>query len=147
MTAIIPVEILLVEDNPADANLVQRKMKQAKIMNNLHVVHTGLDALQFLLKEGDFWDSPTPDLMLLDLNLPGMDGREVLEKVKANSTLLHIPIVILTSSDAEEDIARSYELNANAYVRKPVDLDGYRAIVSAIDQFWLGLVRFKSRPA
>lgn len=147
MTAIIPVEILLVEDNPADANLVQRKMKQAKTMNNLHVVHTGLDALQFLLKEGDFWDSPTPDLMLLDLNLPGMDGREVLEKVKANSTLLHIPIVILTSSDAEEDIARSYELNANAYVRKPVDLDGYRAIVSAIDQFWLGLVRFKSRPA
>ena len=140
-----PVEILLVEDNPADADLVQRKMKSAKIMNNLHVVHSGTDALRFVRREGPFADALKPDLILLDLNLPGIDGREVLGTIKSDPGLRSIPVVILTSSDAEEDIARSYELHANAYVRKPVDLDGYRSIVSAIDNFWFGVVRLNSR--
>ena len=141
-----PIEILLVEDNPADADLTQEKMLQAKFINRLHVVEDGETALQFLYKTGSFAEAPTPELILLDLNLPGIDGREVLAEIKQNDALRAIPVVVLTSSDADEDIVRSYKLHANAYVRKPVDLAGYRKIAHAIDDFWLGLMKDSGRP-
>lgn len=140
-----PIEILLIEDNSADADLTREKMEQAKIINRLHVVEDGETALEFLRKTGAYPDAPTPELILLDLNLPGKDGREVLAEIKHDDTLRLIPVVVLTSSDADEDIVRSYRLHANAYVRKPVDLAGYRKIVHAIDDFWLGLVRYSGR--
>ena len=141
-----PIEILLVEDNPADADLTQEKMEQAKIINRMHVVEDGETALEFLYKTGPFTGAPTPELILLDLNLPGIDGREVLTEIKQNDALRVIPVVVLTSSDADEDIVRSYKLHANAYVRKPVDLAGYQKIVTAIDDFWLGLVKYSGGP-
>tara|TARA_R110002073_G_scaffold332410_3_gene518360 strand:- start:93320 stop:93754 length:435 start_codon:yes stop_codon:yes gene_type:complete len=140
-----PVEILLVEDNPADANLLLRKMKQAKVPYTMHVVQTGLEALDFVQHKGVYADSPALDLILLDLNLPGIDGREVLKAIKSDPKLRTIPVIVFTSSEAEDDIAQSYELSANAYVRKPLDLAGYQTIVDAIDGFWLGVVRFKGR--
>lgn len=143
--SIKPIDILLVEDNPADARLIQRKMQAAKIINNLHVVHNGRDAIAFVNQEGAFIGKPRPDLILLDLNLPGIDGREVLSRLKSGSHTRMIPIVILTSSEADEDILRSYELRCNAYIRKPLDLEGYRMIVAAIDHFWLGLVHYPPR--
>ncbi len=139
------VEILLVEDNPADANLVRRQMSAAKAPNSLHVVGTGLDATAFLRQEGAFEAAPTPDLILLDLNIPGLDGREVLAFVKTDARLRIIPVVVMTSSEADEDISRCYELGANAYIRKPIDLKGYRRIVAAIDGFWLDEVRYNGR--
>ncbi len=136
-----PIEILLIEDNPADAELTREKMKSAKIVNEVHVVPDGVAAIQFLRRQGEFKDAPRPDLVLLDLNLPGKDGRDVLQEIKTDSELKLIPVVVLTSSEAEEDVVRSYQLHANAYVRKPVDLIGYKTIVNAIDSFWLGIVR------
>ncbi len=138
-----PIEILLVEDNPADANLVRRKMSGANTPNSVHVVHTGVDALAFVGKEGEFQEAPRPDMVLLDLNIPGLDGREVLEHMKSEPSLRTIPVVVLTSSEAPDDIAHAYELGANAYVRKPIDLDGYRQLVAAIDAFWFTVVRFR----
>lgn len=140
-----PIEILLVEDNPADAELALEKMEQAKIMNRVHVVEDGVMALQFLRKQGAYTGVPTPDLVLLDLNLPKKDGRAVLAEIKEDHRLQMIPVVVLTSSEAEEDILRSYRLHANAYVRKPIDLAGYQEIVRAIDDFWLGLVKYSGR--
>tara|TARA_R110002096_G_scaffold435826_2_gene663541 strand:+ start:67526 stop:67960 length:435 start_codon:yes stop_codon:yes gene_type:complete len=140
-----PVEILLVEDNPADANLFLRKMKQAKVPYIMHVVQTGHEALDFVQRKGAYADSPALNLILLDLNLPGIDGREVLKTLKSDPELRTIPVIVFTSSEAEDDITQSYELSANAYVRKPLDLAGYQTIVDAIDGFWLGVVRFKGR--
>jgi chemotaxis family two-component system response regulator Rcp1 len=135
------IEILLVEDNPGDVRLTKEALKEAKVGNNLHVAEDGVEAMRFLRREGEFSGAPRPDLILLDLNLPKKDGREVLEEIKADSSLKAIPVVVLTTSHAEEDIARSYNLHANCYVTKPVDLDQFMRIVKSIEDFWLTIVR------
>lgn len=136
-----PVEILLVEDNPADVELTQEALHEHKIRNNLSVVTDGEKAMAFLRRAPGYEDAPRPDLMLLDLNLPRKDGREVLAEVKADPALKTIPVVILTTSKAEEDILRSYELQANCYVTKPVQLSQFLEVVRAIDAFWLTIVQ------
>ena len=135
-----PIEILLVEDSPSDANLTIREFSKAKIANNLHWAEDGEAAMEYLLQQGDFTASPRPDLILLDLNLPGMDGREVLAAVKSNSKLKCIPIVILTTSNDEQDVLRSYNLHANCYVTKPIDIDQFIHAVHLIKEFWLAAV-------
>lgn len=132
-----PIEILLVEDSPSDANLTIREFGKAKIANNLHWVENGEAAMEYLRGEGEFAHAARPDLILLDLNLPGMDGREVLAEVKADETLKQIPIVILTTSTDEEDVLRSYHLNANCYVTKPIDIHQFIHVVQLINDFWL----------
>jgi CheY-like chemotaxis protein len=136
-----PIEILLVEDNPADVRLTIESLKEGKVRNNLSVAHDGHDALEFLLRRGRHANAPRPDLILLDLNLPRMDGRELLAKVKEHDELRTIPIVVLTTSKAEEDILRTYALHANCYITKPVDLDQFMRVVRSIDDFWLTVVR------
>ena len=135
------IEILLVEDNPGDARLTREALSQSKVSNNLHHARDGEEAMRFLKREGQFANAPTPDLVLLDLNLPRRDGREVLEDVKRDPLLKHIPIVILTSSEAEEDILRSYRLHANCFITKPVDLEQLTKVVQAIEHFWFTLVK------
>jgi len=135
------VEILLVEDNPGDVRLTREALREGKVRNNLNVVDDGVKALAFLRREGEYAAAPRPDLVLLDLNLPRMGGREVLEAIKANPELRSIPVVVLTSSQAEQDIARAYELRANCYVTKPVDLDQFIAVVKSIEDFWFTIVR------
>jgi chemotaxis family two-component system response regulator Rcp1 len=135
------IEILLVEDNPSDVRLVQEGLKDGKLRNSLNVVGDGEDALAFLRNEGEYQDAPHPDLILLDLNLPRVDGREILTQIKSCPDLKHIPVVVLTTSKSEEDILRSYELQANCYITKPVDLDQFIAIVQSIEEFWLTIVR------
>ncbi len=141
----VPIEILLVEDNPGDVRLTKEALKDAKVRNNLHVAMDGVEALAFLRKQGKYGAAVRPDLILLDLNLPRKNGREVLEEVKKDSALQHIPIVILTTSQAEQDVLESYRLRANAYVTKPVDLDQFLKVVSSIEEFWLEIVKL-SRP-
>ena len=136
-----PVEILLVEDNPGDVKLTRKALDRGKVLNNLHVVGDGVEALDFLHQRGDYGDAVRPDLVLLDLNLPRKSGREVLEDVKSNEELKRIPVVILTSSEAEEDIVESYDLNANAYLTKPVDFQGFLDVVERIEDFWLTVVK------
>jgi two-component system, chemotaxis family, response regulator Rcp1 len=136
-----PIEILLVEDNPGDARLTREALAHSKVRNNLHHARDGEEAIAFLRREGAFSDAPTPDLILLDLNLPRRDGREVLEDIKRDHALMHIPVVILTSSQAEEDILRSYRLHANCFITKPVDLEQLTKVVQGIEQFWFTLVR------
>jgi CheY-like chemotaxis protein len=136
-----PIEILLVEDNPADVRLTQEALREGKVRNNLHVARDGEEALAFLRREGKFAESPRPDLVLLDLNLPRKDGREVLANVKDDPELKTIPIVVLTTSSAETDILRSYSLHANCYITKPVDLDQFVQVVKSIDDFWLTVVK------
>ena len=136
-----PVEILLVEDNPGDVRLTREALKDAKVANNLNVVNDGEQALDYLNRRGRFADATRPDLVLLDLNLPKVDGREVLASIKADSDLRRIPVVVLTTSSAEEDILRSYDLHANCYVTKPVEFDSFLKIVESIDDFWLSIVR------
>lgn len=136
-----PIEVLLVEDNPGDIRLTEEAFKEGKVANNLHVALDGIEALQFLKKEGKFSDVPCPDLILLDLNLPRKDGREVLEEIKRDEQLKSIPVVILTTSRAEEDIVRMYNSHANCYITKPVDLDQFLHIVRSIEDFWLTLVK------
>ncbi len=133
--------ILLVEDSPSDVELTQEALAQAKIANELFVVRDGEEAMEFLEQRGAHSDAPRPDLILLDLNLPRKDGREVLKEIKENATLCAIPVVILTTSASDEDILRSYELRANSYIRKPVDLEQFTHIVQSIDEYWLGIVR------
>ncbi len=133
--------ILLVEDNPADVRLTQEALKEAKVHHELHVVMDGVAAMEFLLKQGNYSDAPRPDLILLDLNLPKKDGREVLEELKMDESLKRIPVVVMTTSQAEEDIINSYDLHANCYVNKPVDLDQFSKIVRNIEDFWLTIVR------
>ena len=135
-----PVEILLVEDNPADADLTMENFADLKIANTLHHVSDGVEAMAFLRREAPYADAPRPDLVLLDLNLPRKDGREVLTEVKADCSLKRIPVIVLTSSEAETDVLKTYDLNANCYIRKPVDLDGFKTIVETIEAFWFSLV-------
>ncbi len=136
------ITLLLVEDNPADVDLTRENLEDAKILNDLHVASDGVEAMAFLRREGDYAKAPRPDLVLLDLNLPRMDGREVLAEMKADPSLKLIPVVVLTSSQSEADVAKSYALHANAYVTKPVDLDGFSKIVAGIKEFWFSIVKF-----
>ena len=136
-----PIEILLVEDNPADARLAEESFKDSKIVNHMHHAWDGEEAMDFLYRRGSFKDAPRPDIVLLDLNLPRKDGREVLAEMKQHPDLRRIPVVILTTSDAEQDIVKSYDLHANCYVTKPVDLDKFGRIVSVIEDFWLSIVK------
>lgn len=135
-----PVDILLVEDTPADVRLTREALKEAKVLNTLYVVEDGVEAMNFLHRKGKYADMPRPDLILLDLNLPKKDGREVLAEVKEDDNLKRIPVVVLTTSRAEEDIIRSYNLHANAYVSKPVDLTQFLKVVRSLEQFWLAVV-------
>ncbi len=135
------IEILLVEDDPGDELITREAFEHNKLKNNLHVAHDGEEGLDFLYQRGQYADAPRPDLILLDLNLPKYDGRQLLEKVKSDPELSRIPIVVLTTSSAEEDILRSYELHANAYVTKPVDLDQFINAVRQIDEFFIQVVR------
>ncbi len=136
-----PVEILLVEDNPGDVRLTQEALKEGKVINNLHVAMDGVEALAFLRREGEYANAPRPDVILLDLNLPRKDGREVLAEVKVDENLRRIPVVVLTVSKAEEDILRTYDLHANCYITKPIDLDQFIKVVKAIENFWLTIVK------
>jgi CheY-like chemotaxis protein len=140
-----PIEVLLVEDDPGDVLMTQEAFKDYKIANRLSVVTNGEDALAYLRKQGRFSDVPTPDLVLLDLNLPRRDGREVLREVKSDPALRRTPIVVLTTSDAQEDVLASYDLHANAYVRKPVDFTQFVSAVRAIDEFFITVVRLPTR--
>jgi len=135
-----PVEILLVEDNPGDERLTREALKEGKVYSNLHWAKDGVEAMDFLYRRGKFSDAPRPDIILLDLNLPKKDGREVLQEIKADERLMRIPVVILTTSKAEEDVLKTYTLHANCYVTKPVDLEQFIKVVQSIDNFWLTVV-------
>ena len=135
-----PVEILLVEDNPADVRLTKEALKEGKVYSNLHWAKDGVEALEFLRRQGKHAGAPRPDIVLLDLNLPKKDGREVLSEIKQDEDLRAIPVVILTTSKAEEDVLRSYDLHANCYVTKPVDLEKFIVVIQSIDRFWLNVV-------
>jgi len=136
-----PIDVLLVEDNPGDVRLTKEALKESKVLTNLSVAADGIEALAFLRREGFYHGSPRPDIILLDLNLPKKDGREVLAEIKADESLRRIPVVILTTSKAEEDILRTYNLHANCYITKPVDLDQFITVVQAIHDFWFSVVR------
>ncbi|MHB8100896.1 MAG: response regulator [Methanosarcina sp.] len=140
-----PVEILLVEDNEGDIGLIEEVFEEAKIRNNIHVAEDGEEAILFLRGEGKFSGSPRPDIILLDLNLPKKDGREVLREIKEDNNLKNIPVVVLTTSRAEKDILRSYELHANAYVTKPLDFDHLIKVVKSIENFWLEVVKLPTK--
>jgi len=140
-----PVEILLVEDDPGDVLMTREALADAKMVNNLNVVDNGEEALAFLFREGGYADAPRPGLILLDLNLPRLDGREVLARIKADEHLRRIPVVVLTTSEAEEDILRSYDLHANAYVAKPVDFESFVRVVRRVDDFYISVVRLPPR--
>lgn len=135
-----PIEILLVEDNPGDVRLTREALRDGKVQNHLSVVGDGVEALTFLRREGAHAQAPRPGLILLDLNLPRKDGRQVLAEIKTDQSLQTIPVVILTTSTAEEDVLKAYGLHANAYIKKPVDLDQFLRVVQAVEEFWLTLV-------
>lgn len=139
-----PADFLLVEDNPGDVRLTQEALKSHKVKNNLHVVIDGEEAIAFLRKQGKYKDAPRPDIILLDLNLPKKDGREVLAEIKSDPRLKAIPVVVITSSEAEQDIIKSYNLNANCYVTKPVNFDQFIKVVQSINDFWLTIVKLPS---
>jgi two-component system, chemotaxis family, response regulator Rcp1 len=136
-----PIDILLVEDNPGDVDLAREGLEEGKVRNQLHVVGDGEAALAFLRRQAPYADAPRPDVILLDLNLPRKDGREVLAEIKADEELKLIPVVVLTTSEAEQDIVRSYKLHANCYVTKPLDLDQFVTVVKSIEDFWLAIVK------
>ncbi len=140
-----PIEILLVEDNPGDARLAREALRDSKIRNSLSHAKDGLEALAFLRREGAHADAPRPDLILLDLNLPRMDGRELLAEIKRDADLKRIPVVILTISENEEDVLRTYNLHANCYITKPLDLGQFLKVVKSIEDFWLTIVRLPPR--
>jgi len=140
-----PIEILLVEDNPADIRLTQEGFRECKIQNNLHAVENGVEAMDYMRRQGAYDNAVEPDIILLDLNLPLKDGREVLAEVKADDHLKRIPVVVLTSSKAEEDIVKSYDLHANCYVSKPLDLDQFYKVVQAVENFWFTIVKLPTR--
>jgi two-component system, chemotaxis family, response regulator Rcp1 len=133
--------ILLVEDNPGDVRLTREALKDSKLHNELHVAQDGYEALRFLRREGDYASAPRPDIILLDLNLPGMNGRQVLEEIKKDESLRRIPVVILTTSSDEQDILASYNLYANCYITKPINLNQFITIVKSIEDFWFSIVR------
>jgi len=141
----LPIEVLLVEDDPGDVLMTQEAFDEHKVRNKLNVVHDGEEALSYLRREGDFADAPRPDLILLDLNLPRVDGREVLQVIKNDEDLRRIPVVVLTTSQADEDILRSYSLHANAYVTKPVDFDEFVRVIRRIDDFFVSVARLPDR--
>jgi chemotaxis family two-component system response regulator Rcp1 len=140
-----PVDILLVEDNPGDVRLIREALHEGKLLNQLSTVPDGQQALAFLRKQGSHAQASRPDLILLDLNLPRKDGREVLAEIKADPDLRSIPVVILTSSHAEEDILKSYNAHANCYVTKPLDLEKFVTVVKSIENFWLSIVKLPSK--
>ena len=140
-----PIDILLVEDDPGDVLMTREAFEHHKIRNALHVVSDGVEALEFLKREGRFGEAPRPGLILLDLNLPRKDGREVLGEIKQDPRLRSIPVVVLTTSEADEDILRSYDLHANAYVTKPVDFERFVEVVRKIDDFWVKVVQLPHR--
>lgn len=135
------IDILLVEDNLGDVRLTKEALKDAKVLNEVYVVQDGVEAMQFLHKKGSFSSVPQPDLILLDLNLPKKDGREVLAEIKQDPKLKHIPVVILTTSKADEDIIKTYNLHANAYITKPVDLNRFIEIIHTLEEFWFSIVK------
>ncbi|MFP4531590.1 MAG: response regulator [Desulfobacterales bacterium] len=135
-----PIEILLVEDNPGDADLAREALEISKLYNSLHVVGDGEEAMAFLQNQGEYADAPHPDLILLDLNLPKKDGREVLEEIKADDGLKRIPVVVLTTSTDEQDVLKTYNLHANCYVSKPIDLEQFTRVVQSIQDFWFSIV-------
>jgi CheY-like chemotaxis protein len=135
------IDILLVEDNPGDVRLTREALKEGKVLNTLQVVGDGIEALEFLRHTGPYAKSPHPDIILLDLNLPKKDGREVLADIKSDPNLRRIPVVILTTSKAEEDIIKSYDLHANCYITKPVDLDQFITVVKSVEEFWFTIVK------
>lgn len=135
------IEILLVEDSPGDIRLTQEALKDSKLRNNLHIARDGVAAMAFLRREGEYSDVPVPDIILLDLNLPRKDGREVLAEIKQDEWLRHIPVVILTTSSDEQDILHIYNLHANCYITKPVDLNRFIEIVKSVENFWFSIVK------
>ncbi|MEE4380167.1 MAG: response regulator [Candidatus Competibacteraceae bacterium] len=141
LTSHRPIEILLIEDNPGDVLLTREGLEEAKVRNNLYVVRDGVEALDFLRRQGTYAQAERPDLILLDLNLPLKDGREVLQEIKHDPHLRSIPVVVLTTSESDEDILRSYELHANCYITKPIDMAGFIQVVKSIDDFWFTVVR------
>jgi chemotaxis family two-component system response regulator Rcp1 len=136
-----PIEILLVEDNPGDVRLTKEALKEGKVHNNLHVAVDGVEAMAFLHREGRYSKMPRPDIILLDLNLPKKDGREVLAEIKHDKNLKIIPVVVLTTSAAEEDILKTYDLHANCYITKPLDLEKFISVVKMVEDFWLSIVK------
>jgi len=143
--AIQPIVILLVEDEPGDSYLTIEALKSAKIMNLVHLVEDGVEAMAFLRREAPYADAPRPDLILLDLNLPRKDGRQVLAEIKHNPSLNSIPVVVLTTSSADEDVLQSYNLRANCYITKPVDLEQFMTVIKATQEFWLSIVKLPPR--
>jgi two-component system, chemotaxis family, response regulator Rcp1 len=141
-----PIEILLVEDSPSDTELTLEALKDFKVRNHVSIVEDGVLALQFLRREGQYAEAPRPDLIMLDLNLPRKDGREVLSEIKADNQFKTIPVVVLTTSRADQDILRAYELNANCYITKPVDFDQFLEVVRCIETFWLYIVALPPPP-
>lgn len=139
------IEILLVEDNPGDVRLTQEALKEGKIHNHLNVASDGAKALDFLFRRGPYTDAPRPDLILLDLNLPKKDGREVLAEIKSEASLRSIPVVVLTTSQADEDVVKAYDLHVNCYITKPIDLAQFLNVVKAIEDFWLTIVKLPKR--
>ena len=137
-------DILLVEDNPGDVRLAKEALKESKLLNKLYAVEDGIEAMAFLRQEGDYADVPRPDLVLLDLNLPRKNGREVLAEIKADETLKRIPVVVLTVSRAEEDVLKSYNLHANCYISKPFDMEQFVKVVKSIEDFWFSIVKLPS---
>jgi len=135
-----PIEILLIEDNPGDADLAREALETSKLYNSLHVVGDGEEAMAFLQNQGEYADAPHPDLILLDLNLPKKDGREVLAEIKADDDLRRVPVVVLTTSSDEQDILKSYNLHANCYITKPIDLEQFIRVVQSIQDFWFSIV-------
>ncbi|WP_404358120.1 response regulator [Methylotuvimicrobium sp. KM1] len=140
-------EFLLVEDNPGDVRLTKEALTESKVKNNLNVVGDGEEAMAFLRRQGRYAEAPRPDVILLDLNLPKKNGREVLEEIKADPSLKRIPVVIITSSEAEQDVLRTYDLHVNCYVNKPVDLEQFIKVVQSIETFWLTIVKLPSEIA
>jgi two-component system, chemotaxis family, response regulator Rcp1 len=136
-----PIEILLVEDSPGDVELTKEALSDAKVRNRLHVADDGAKAIDFLHRRGEYGDAPRPDLILLDLNLPRKDGRQVLAEIKADAALADIPVVVLTTSEADDDILHAYQLHANCYITKPVDFQQFLKVVKAIEDFWLTVVK------
>lgn len=136
-----PIEILLVEDNPADVRLTMECLKEAKVANRLHAIVDGEEALDFLFRRGQHEEAPRPDVILLDLNLPGIDGRAILKQVKEDPILRVIPVVVLTSSEAESDIAKAYESHANCFISKPIDFESFLQVVQSIEDFWFAVVK------
>ena len=139
-----PVEILLVEDNPGDVDLTRETLLDSKLLNHMSVVNNGVEAMAYLRREGKHAAATRPDLILLDLNLPKKDGREVLAEIKVDERLRRIPVVVLTTSSAEKDILQTYDLHANCYITKPVNLDQFSAVVRAIEEFWFTIVKLPS---